>query len=94
MSIGPHVGPEYAWPMSLLVQSMTSDNDTEILECINLVLQASRLGLVHESINVNLIRDYTRPWFACKYMPRSHNEFPLLLQVYIHIFGSLSNMAS
>jgi len=38
---------------------MTSDNDTEIDECVSLVLQASRLGLVHESINVNRIADYT-----------------------------------
>lgn len=63
---GPHIGPEYAWPMSLLLQAMTSDDDKEILECINLVLKASPLGLVHESINVNRIRDYTRSWFACK----------------------------
>jgi meiotically up-regulated gene 157 (Mug157) protein len=55
--------------MSILVQAMTSDNDTEITECIDLVLHASPLGLVHESINVNLIRDYTRSWFACKYLP-------------------------
>lgn len=57
---GPHIGLEYAWPMSLLLQSMTSDNDTEITECLALVLGASRLGLVHESINVNRILDYTR----------------------------------
>ncbi|PBP21896.1 hypothetical protein BUE80_DR007306 [Diplocarpon rosae] len=61
---GPHVGLQHAWPMSLLMQAMTSDNDTEISECVNLVLQASRLGLVHESINVNRITDYTRSWFA------------------------------
>jgi meiotically up-regulated gene 157 (Mug157) protein len=48
---------------------MTSDNDTEISECIDFVLKASRLGLVHESINVNLINDYTRSWFACKSLP-------------------------
>ena len=63
---GPHIGPEYAWPMSLLLQAMTSDDDKEIGECIDLVLRASRLGLVHESINVNRIHDYTRSWFACK----------------------------
>jgi len=45
---------------------MTSDDDKEIGECIDLVLQASRLGLVHESINVNRIHDYTRSWFACR----------------------------
>lgn len=62
---GPHIGPEHAWPMSLLVQAMTSDNDEEIKECLEFVLKASRLGLVHESINVNRIGDYTRSWFAC-----------------------------
>ncbi|RDL40012.1 Six-hairpin glycosidase [Venustampulla echinocandica] len=61
---GPHVGLEYAWPMSLLLQAMTSDDDKEIMECVKLVLTASRLGLVHESINVNRIMDYTRSWFA------------------------------
>lgn len=53
MEIGPHIGFEYAWPMSLLLQAMTSDNDTEISHCIKLVLSASPLGLVHESINVD-----------------------------------------
>ena len=50
--------------MSLLVQAMTSDSDEEIKESINLVRNSSLLGLVHESINVNNIKDYSRPWFA------------------------------
>ncbi|PYH41567.1 glycoside hydrolase family 125 protein [Aspergillus saccharolyticus JOP 1030-1] len=61
---GPHIGLQNAWPMSLLVQAMTTDNETEILECVNLVRNSSLLGLVHESINVNNISTYTRPWFA------------------------------
>ncbi|KAF9892454.1 hypothetical protein FE257_001563 [Aspergillus nanangensis] len=61
---GPHAGLENAWPMSVLVQAMTSDSDAEITECINQVRNSSLLGLVHESINVNNIKDYTRPWFA------------------------------
>jgi meiotically up-regulated gene 157 (Mug157) protein len=64
---GPHIGLENAWPMSLLLQVMTTENDTEIIESLDLVLRASRLGLVHESINVNRIREYTseswRFWF-------------------------------
>tara|TARA_R110002060_G_scaffold10868_9_gene15990 strand:- start:1885 stop:3024 length:1140 start_codon:yes stop_codon:yes gene_type:complete len=56
---GPHVGLEHAWPMSLLLQAMTSDDDKEIMGCVNLVLFASGLGLVHESINVNQVHDYT-----------------------------------
>ena len=57
---GPHIGLANAWPMSLLVQAMTSDNDTEIVECLDLVKKASPLGLVHESVNVDRVRDYTR----------------------------------
>ncbi|PVH80337.1 glycoside hydrolase family 125 protein [Cadophora sp. DSE1049] len=61
---GPHVGLEHAWPMSLLLQAMTSDDDKEIMGCLNMVLSASGLGLVHESINVNQVHDFTRSWFA------------------------------
>jgi uncharacterized protein len=65
---GPHIGLTNAWPMSLLVQAQTSEDDAEILECLDLVLNSSRLGLVHESIDVNILGYYTRPWFACKLM--------------------------
>jgi meiotically up-regulated gene 157 (Mug157) protein len=58
--IGPHVGLEHAWPMSILVQAMTTDDDEEIKASLNLVLRSARLGLVHESINVKKITDYTR----------------------------------
>ncbi|KAI9800310.1 MAG: hypothetical protein M1833_003424 [Piccolia ochrophora] len=61
---GPHIGVQNAWPMSLLLRAMTSDNDEEIMESVNLVRNASQLGLVHESVNVNRVRDFTRPWFA------------------------------
>jgi len=51
--------------MSLLIQAQTSDDDAEITECLDLVLQsASKRGLVHESVDVNLISQYTRSWFA------------------------------
>lgn len=46
--------------MSLLVQAQTSEDDDEIVECLQLVLKSSRLGLVHESINVNYPASYTR----------------------------------
>ncbi|KAI9751621.1 MAG: hypothetical protein M1815_001037 [Lichina confinis] len=61
---GPHIGLQNAWPMSLLVQAMTSDDDDEIMECLKTVRNSSRLGLVHESINVNHVTQYTRSWFA------------------------------
>ncbi|KAK8060793.1 hypothetical protein PG996_010723 [Apiospora saccharicola] len=61
---GPHIGLSNAWPMSLLVQAQTSDNDAEIQECLGLVLKASKLGLIHESVDVNSVSSYTRSWFA------------------------------
>ncbi|KAM3427371.1 hypothetical protein MY4824_009492 [Beauveria thailandica] len=61
---GPHIGLKNAWPMSLLVQAQTSDDDDEIMECVNMVLDASPKGLVHESVDVNYIAQYTRSWFA------------------------------
>ncbi len=62
--LGPHIGLSNAWPMSLLIQARTSDNDTEITECLDLVLKSARLGLIHESVDVNHISTYTRSWFA------------------------------
>ena len=50
--------------MSLLIQAQTSDNDTEIKECIDAVRDTCFLGLIHESINVNNATAYTRPWFS------------------------------
>ena len=56
---GPHIGLTNAWPMSLLIQAQTSDDDEEIKNCLATVLTSARLGLVHESIDVNHITAYT-----------------------------------
>lgn len=61
---GPHIGLQNAWPLSLLVQAMTSDDDEEIKKLLKNVKDASPLGLIHESVNVDRLRDYTRSWFA------------------------------
>ncbi|CAK7198147.1 hypothetical protein SEUCBS139899_000805 [Sporothrix eucalyptigena] len=61
---GPHIGLQNAWPMSLLIQAQTSDDDDEIKECLDMVLDSARLGLIHESVDVNYIPSYTRSWFA------------------------------
>lgn len=57
---GPHVGPQNPWPMSRLIQAMTSDDDEEIMSCLIAVRDSSRLGLVHESINSEHVIEYTR----------------------------------
>lgn len=59
---GPHIGLQHAWPMSRLVQAMTSTDDDEILGSLEAVLKTSKLGLVHESIHVDRAADFTREW--------------------------------
>lgn len=46
--------------MSRLIQAMTSDDDEEIDEALRDVRDSSRLGLIHETIHVERITDYTR----------------------------------
>ena len=56
---GPHIGVRYAWPMSLLVQIMTSDDDAEIMELLELLKSSTGgLGLMHESGNPQLQREW------------------------------------
>lgn len=64
---GPHIGIHNAWPMSLLLQIRTTDDDKEITENLKMVLEnTAGLGLIHEAIHVNYREGtrYTRPWFA------------------------------
>lgn len=61
---GPHIGLMNAWPMSLLIQAQTTEDESEIMGCLDLVLKSAKLGLIHESIDVNAGQSYTRSWFA------------------------------
>lgn len=64
---GPHIGVQNAWPMSLLMMIRTTDDDDEIIRNLEVLKDTTAgLGLMHESVHVNLPngRDYTRSWFA------------------------------
>ena len=68
---GPHIGLRNAWPMSVLVQAATSDDDKEILECLERVKNVSVFGLINESVDVHTGArkgaggdGMTRSWFA------------------------------
>ena len=62
---GPHIGYDMAWPMSLIMRAMTSRDDAEIKQCVQMLMDTDgNTGVIHESFNVNNASKYTRPWFA------------------------------
>lgn len=62
---GPHIGTRFAWPMSHLVAIRTSTSDKEIAKSLEIIKKSTAdLGLMHESVNVDLPHSYTRSWFA------------------------------
>lgn len=62
---GPHIGLRNAWPMSVLVQAMTSTDEEEIRWCLESVRNVSLMGLVNESVDVEFgWEGMSRSWFA------------------------------
>lgn len=62
---GPHVGSGYAWPMSRIMQILTTTNPEEQLEALSLLRNTTAgTGLIHESVNVRNATDFTRDWFG------------------------------
>lgn len=62
---GPHIGYYYAWPMSIIMRALTSNDDNEIKECIKLLRETDAgTGFMHESFNVDDPSKFTRKWFA------------------------------
>jgi len=62
----PHTGVvSHYWPMATIMQALTSNDEKEIVECLK-TLKKSHAGtyFMHESINVDNPKDYTRPWFC------------------------------
>jgi meiotically up-regulated gene 157 (Mug157) protein len=62
---GPHIGPEFIWPMSQIVYALTSSSPREIAGTIQTLKAASAgTGFMHESYNCNDAKKFTRAWFA------------------------------
>lgn len=62
---GPHIGYNYAWPMSIIMKAMTSTDDQEIADCIRMLMNTDGgTGFMHESFNVDNSDKFTRKWFA------------------------------
>mmetsp|Transcript_27982 Transcript_27982/g.54403 ORF Transcript_27982/g.54403 Transcript_27982/m.54403 type:complete len:438 (+) Transcript_27982:1-1314(+) len=62
---GPHIGLNMIWPMSIIMRALTSQDDGEIRQCLELLKATSAgTGLMHESFNKDDVGSFTRPWFA------------------------------
>jgi meiotically up-regulated gene 157 (Mug157) protein len=62
---GPHVGENKIWPMGLIMQALTSQDDAEILACLRVIKNThAGTGFIHESFHVNDPKDFSRSWFA------------------------------
>ena len=62
---GPHVGLNYAWPMSIIMKAFTTDDADEVRDCLRMLRDTDGgTGFMHESFHVNDAKDFTRSWFA------------------------------
>ncbi len=61
----PHTPKNRVWPLSLIIQALTSDNQTEIDECIDMIINSTGgTGYIHESVDKDDDTIYSRSWFA------------------------------
>jgi len=62
---GPHEGLRMIWPMSLMIRALTSDDDSEISQCLHaLATTDAGTGFMHEAFDQDDPSHFTRPWFA------------------------------
>ena len=62
---GPHIGYDMIWPMSIMMKAFTSKNDSEIKNCIKMLMDTDAgTGFMHESFHKDDPKNFTRAWFA------------------------------
>ena len=60
-----HTGLNKIWPISLMMQAITSEDDNEIRRCLDTLVKSSAdTGFMHESFDENVPAKFTRSWFA------------------------------
>ncbi len=61
----PHTGKEKIWPMGIILRAMTSNDDNEIVSCLQMLKQThAGTGFMHEAFHKDNAADYNRSWFA------------------------------
>lgn len=62
---GPHVGVDMIWPLSIIMQAMTSTDAAEIASCLGTLKKThAGTGFMHESFHKDNPDHFTRKWFA------------------------------
>ena len=61
----PHTPGPYVWPISLMVEGLTCDDEERINKIVKkLIKTTDGTGYMHESVNADNASLYSRPWFA------------------------------
>lgn len=61
----PHTGLDRIWPISVVMQGLTSKSETEIRECLRILKSChAGKGFMHESFHKDDPAQFTRSWFA------------------------------
>ncbi|RAV99221.1 glycoside hydrolase family 125 protein [Pseudochryseolinea flava] len=62
---GPHVGIDMIWPLSIIIRGLTSTNEQEIKQCVQMLKRThGGTGFMHEAFHKDDDKKYTRKWFA------------------------------
>ena len=62
---GPHVGLNFAWPMSIIMKGLTTNDGEELKACLKALRNTDgNTGFMHEAFNVDNHMKFTRSWFA------------------------------
>lgn len=62
---GPHVGIDWIWPMSFIMQALTSTDEQEIGQCLQTLIRTdAETGFIHEAFHKDDSMKFSRPWFA------------------------------
>ncbi len=61
----PHTPEGYVWHIALCMQALTSDNDNEVREIIDMIAKTDAdTGFMHEGFDADNPNVFTRPWFC------------------------------
>jgi meiotically up-regulated gene 157 (Mug157) protein len=84
---GPHAGIDMIWPLSIIIRGITSNDDTEIKACIEILRKThGGTGYMHESFHKDDATKFTRKWFAWantifgEFLWKVYKEKPQLLR--------------